>query len=162
MKYILKLKLLFLAIVTLAGCSSRAQNNTTETMLKDTLKRNEIMKAINNDQQMRMEMMAQMMTVRDTTMHSMMNQMMGDKEMMLKMMRQDTTMGKMMMGNLMEMMEADSAMCCMMNDMMMGSSHLAGMMHGKAEIPMQNGMRMCPMHGNMKNPGMKKEENKHH
>jgi len=46
----------------------------------------------------------------------------------------------------------------MMGNMMMGNSHMSGMMHDKKEMPMQDGMMMCPMHGNMKKGEMKKEE----
>lgn len=154
MKTIVKLNFLFIAMVSLASCNTGAQNNSAETILKDSLKRQEIMKTIGNDAQMRMEMMTHMMQINDTAMSNMMmNRMMRNRMMM----KRDTIMGKMMMENMMKMMESDSVMCNTMYRMMLGNRHMRGMMGDKRQMMMKERMAICPFHGNIKMGEMKKE-----
>ncbi len=143
--------LLIVAISTVTSWQSRAQEQTVDGVLQDSLQRSEIMKAICNDHAMMNEMMIHMMSNAHakemvTQNSEMRHQMMRDKQMMSEMMEKDTAMAGMMMEHMMEMMEKDSGMCKMMRQKMMGNEHMKrNMMNGKDGNKM-----MCPMHDWMK------------
>lgn len=151
MKILQKINL-FLLINLIIGCAGQGKAQTTEEILKDKLKREEIMVAISNDNAMMGEMMSYMMKN-----DSAVKMMRSNDEMMHKMMFNNP----MMMGNMLRMMENDSTMCTMMGNMMIQNNHIMNMMQnmGKTRSTM-NGKIMnesanaiiCPQHkGTMKN-----------
>lgn len=92
MKQIKNAGILMILVASMISFQSNAQQKNTDDILKDTLKKEQIMTAIGNNPEMRMEMMEKMMkmTEKDTTMSKMMME-----KMMMKM-EKDTTMSKKM------------------------------------------------------------------
>ncbi|TVZ28782.1 hypothetical protein JM83_3939 [Gillisia sp. Hel_I_86] len=87
MKQIKNAGILMILVASMISFQSNAQN--TDKILKDPEKREQIMTAIGNDPEMRMEMMEKMVKK-----DSMMSKMMMEK--MMKMVEKDTTMSKKM------------------------------------------------------------------
>lgn len=147
MKIRLKLYAFFIGVIILASCKKGEPTFSAETMLNDSLKRQEIMQTISGDAQLKREMMTKMLQTGDTIMYNrFMYGMMGNKMWM----QRDTVMGKIMMENILHVMENDSTMCNRMYKIMLDNPHMRGMMGNKMTMGRQGNMGICPMHGNRK------------
>jgi hypothetical protein len=124
----------FLLINIIIGCAGQGKEQTSEEILKDKQKREEIMATISGDNEMLGEMMSYMMKN-----DSAVQMMRSHDGMMHKMMVNNP----MMMENMLGMMEKDSTMCTMMGNLMMQNSHMMKMMQNMGKTgSMKNGKMM--------------------